>query len=203
MGGLATSTVSLLGDRDRVPGWGTSGAMGAAWAERGSMAGVLGLNIKFFWGRRLSSSLPFSKPPWRHRRGEPMWLKYCKRRHSWYINRYSPSIKHGPNAMFRHTNINIKIKPSDRENQFVHKTKNVTSFLLTWWSAANSQRHDLQHTCTEVLLIPKPKFAPSMPHRGKWTRKKGTALCIPEADMKAWSHQKHFLTPRQKRCCWL
>ena len=64
MGGLATSTVILFGDMDMGPAdWGASGAVGAAWAERGSMAGVLGLNIKFFWGRRLSSSLPFSKPP--------------------------------------------------------------------------------------------------------------------------------------------
>ena len=64
MGGLATSTVILFGDMDMGPAdWGASGAVGAAWAERGSIAGVLGLNIKFFWGRRLSSSLPFSKPP--------------------------------------------------------------------------------------------------------------------------------------------
>lgn len=98
IGGLATSTVILLGDRDRVPGWGANGAEGAAWAERGSMAGVLGLNIKFFWGRRLSSSLPFSKPPLRQNRhdmNDLVWLNInmtlCDQNrwwHSWYFTKY-------------------------------------------------------------------------------------------------------------------
>lgn len=59
--GFATSTVILFGERDKVPDWETKGCEGAAWADRGNMAGVLGLNIKFFCGLKLNSSFPFNR----------------------------------------------------------------------------------------------------------------------------------------------